>query len=250
MPVPKILILAVFGSNPALQKYQSTINYTHLLMSTEQQTIIEQVAKEVRKRLEGEGSGHDWWHIVRVWNMAKKIGREEGADMFIVELAALLHDIADWKFHDGDDTVGPRVAGEVLIEHKVEEGVIQQVQEIVSTISFKGAGVKSEMRTLEGKVVQDADRLDAIGAIGIARTFTYGGHVNRTMYNPEEKPVLHQTKEAYIKSSGPIINHFYEKLLLLKDRMNTQTAKNIAEERHKFMEEYLNRFFREWEGNA
>lgn len=219
-------------------------------MSTEQQTIIEQIAKEVRKRLEGEGSGHDWWHIVRVWNTAKKIGQEEGADMFIVELAALLHDIADWKFHDGDDTVGPRIAGEVLIEHKVEEGVIQQVQEIISTMSFKGAGVKSEMRTLEGKAVQDADRLDAIGAIGIARTFAYGGHKNRVMYNPEEKPVLHQTKEAYIKSSGPTINHFYEKLLLLKDRMNTQTAKNIAEERHTFMEEYLNKFFQEWEGMA
>lgn len=217
-------------------------------MSAEQQTIIEQVAREVEKRLEGEGSGHDWWHIVRVWNMAKRIGKEENADMFVVELAALLHDIADWKFYDGDDTVGPKIARQVLEKYSVSAEAINQVCAIIMGISFKGAGVKTEMETLEGKVVQDADRLDAIGAIGVARTFAYSGHKNRPMYDPNKKPSMHQSKEEYFKSESSTINHFYEKLLLLKDRMNTQTAKNIAEERHKFMEEYLDRFFQEWDG--
>ena len=219
-------------------------------MSAEQKTIIERVSTEVRNHLEGEGSGHDWWHIVRVWSMAKRIGQEEGTNMFVVELAALLHDIADWKFHDGDDTVGPRIAGEILLKLQVQPEVISRVQEIISTMSFKGAGVKTGMQTLEGKVVQDADRLDAIGAIGVARTFAYGGNKDRALYNPEEKPVLHQTKQDYIKSSGSTVNHFYEKLLLLKDRMNTNTARTIAEGRHKFMEDYLNRFFQEWDGKA
>ncbi len=181
--------------------------------------------------------------------MAQHIGKEENADMLVVELTALLHDIADWKFHGGDDTVGPKVARQILSEHNVSEGVITHVCEIISTMAFKGAGVKSEVRTLEGKVVQDADRLDAVGAIGVARTFAYGGHKGRAIYNPEQKPVIHQTKEEYIKGEeGPTINHFFEKLLLLKDRMNTQTAKRLAEGRHRFMEEYLDRFFQEWEG--
>lgn len=218
-------------------------------MSTEQQTI-EQIAKVVKARLEGEGSGHDWWHIARVWNMSKKIGLEEGANIFIVELAALLHDIADWKFHNGDDTVGPRIAGEILIAHKVPTDTTQQIQEIISTMSFKGAGVKSEMKTLEGKVVQDADRLDAIGAIGIARTFAYGGHANRVMHDPGKKPVLHQTKESYIQNTGTTINHFYEKLLLIKDLINTKSARKIAEGRHQFIKQYLDKFFQEWDGQS
>lgn len=218
-------------------------------MSTEQQRIVDHIAREAKKRLEGEGSGHDWWHIVRVWNMAKRIGREEKADMFVVELAALLHDIADWKFHNGDDTAGPRVAGEILGKYEVGADIVSHVQEIISTMSFsKNVGSKTGMRTLEGKVVQDADRLDALGAIGIARAFAYGGYKNQVMHDPCEKPVVHQTRESYRQSNRSTINHFYEKLLLLKEKMNTKTAKKIAERRQTFMEEYLENFFREWEG--
>ncbi len=200
--------------------------------------------------MEGEGSGHDWWHVYRVWNLAKHIAEKEAVDIAIVELAALLHDIADWKFHDGDDTVGPRVAGEILRKHGVSTDVIAIIGQIIQEGSFKGAGVKTTPSTLEGKVVQDADRLDAIGAIGIARAFAYGGHKNRVMYEPAIKPVMHQTKEEYSKNQGHTINHFYEKLLLLKDLMNTDTAKEMAKKRHVFMEEYLKRFYEEWEGET
>jgi uncharacterized protein len=217
-------------------------------MTTEQQKIIELVADEVKEKLDGEGSGHDWWHIVRVWNMAKHIGTKEKAEMFVVELAALLHDIADWKFHDGDDTMGSKVARQILEKYSASKESIDHVCNIIDNLSFKGAGVKSEMNNLEGKVVQDSDRLDAIGAIGVARTFVYGGYKNKEMYNPNIKPSLHQSKEEYFKNTSPTINHFYEKLLLLKDRMNTKTAKELAEGRHKFMEEYLDRFFLEWDG--
>ena len=170
--------------------------------------------------------------------------------MLIVELSALLHDIADWKFHDGDDSKGPKLAEQFLLENQVERGVIAPVIEIVASISYKGAGVATPMRTLEGKVVQDADRLDAIGAMGIARTFAYGGHKNRLIYHPDEKPVMHQSFEDYKKNTGHTINHFYEKLLLLKDRMNTASAKRIAEGRHEFMQMYLNQFYEEWDGKA
>lgn len=216
-------------------------------MNQEQQQIITQVAQDVRAKMSGDSS-HDWWHILRVWNMAKHLSQIEKADAFVVELGALLHDIADWKFHDGDDTVGPRVAGEILTDHGINPTVIDQVCEIISTISFKGATVPTPMSTLEGKIVQDADRLDAIGAIGIARTFAYGGNKNREMYNPEQKPTQHGSKEAYFNSGSHTINHFYEKLLLLKDRMNTHAAKQIAQARHQFMETYLEEFFKEWEG--
>lgn len=210
--------------------------------------LIEEISAIVKQRLEGEGSGHDWWHIYRVWKMARHIGIEEKANLLIVELAALLHDIADWKFTDGDDSVGPRVAGEILAEHNVSPEIIERVKVIIHEGSFKGAGVPTIPSTLEGKIVQDADRLDAIGAIGIARTFAYGGHKNRAMYDPNIKPELHQTKEAYAKNNGPIINHFYEKLLLLKDLMNTANAKRLAQSRHEFMEQYLDIFFKEWKG--
>ncbi len=209
--------------------------------------IIEQTQKFVRQRLEGDGSGHDWWHIERVRNMAVTLGREENADLFIVELGALLHDIADWKFHD-DLEAGPRAAREWLESLNAEPSAVDHVHEIVRDISFKGAGVKTDMRTLEGRIVQDADRLDAMGAIGIARAFAYGGHKNRVMHDPSQKPERHETFAAYRKNAGATINHFYEKLLLLKDRMNTASAKRMAEERHRFMEEYLERFHREWEG--
>ncbi len=209
--------------------------------------LIQSVAGDVRARMAGDSS-HDWWHVWRVWQMAKRIAKEENADVFVVELGALMHDIADWKFHDGDESVGPRVAGEVLAAHGVAADVIAQVRDIVATISYKGAGVATPMKTTEGKCVQDADRLDAIGAIGIARVFAYGGHKGRAMHDPDDRPVLHADKEAYKLSTGASVNHFYEKLLLLKDRMNTETAKRIAADRHAFMEAYLAEFYREWEG--
>jgi len=212
--------------------------------------IIEKTCQFVEQKLAGDGSGHDWWHIYRVWNLAKNIAAQEGANSLIVELSALLHDIADWKFHDGDDTKGPQMAEQFLLENKVAREVINPVVEIVATISYKGAGVATPIQTLEGKVVQDADRLDAIGAMGIARTFAYGGHKNRLMYHPDEKPVMHQSFAEYKKNTGHTINHFYEKLLLLKDRMNTGSAKQMAEGRHQFMQSYLDQFFEEWDGKA
>ncbi|MFA5990670.1 MAG: HD domain-containing protein [Candidatus Doudnabacteria bacterium] len=210
--------------------------------------IIKQISQEVRNKLDGESSGHDWWHVYRVWQMARHIGRKESANMLVVELAALLHDISDWKFNNGDDTVGPKMAKRLLLKHGVDKEIIDHVCEIMLTMSYKGAGVKTEMRTLEGKIVQDADRLDAIGAIGIGRTFAYGGHANLQMHNPDKKPVMHKTKEEYFKNPTATINHFYEKLLLLKDRMNTKTAKKLAVGRHEFMKKYLERFYKEWKG--
>ena len=212
--------------------------------------IIDKTCRFVEEKLAGEGSGHDWWHIYRVWNLAKNIAGQEGANLIIVELSALLHDIADWKFHNGDDSIGPKLAEQFLVENQVERRVIDPVIEIITSISYKGAGVPTPMNTLEGKVVQDADRLDAIGALGIARTFAYGGHKNRLIYHPEEKPVLHQSFEDYKKNDGHTINHFYEKLLLLKDRMNTASGKRLAEARHQFMQAYLDQFYKEWDGNA
>lgn len=212
------------------------------------QQIISAVAQEIQNRFAGEASGHDWWHICRVWKLAKELGRQEGADLFIVELAALLHDVADWKFHGGDDTVGPRVARQLLARYDVSKAETTHVCRIIETISFKGAGVATKMETLEGQVVQDADRLDAIGAIGIARVFAYGGHKKQPIHEPDQKPTLHQTKEDYFHNKGTTINHFYEKLLLLKERLNTPAAKEMASGRHQFMEQFLERFFQEWEG--
>ena len=214
-------------------------------------SIIDKTCQFVEEKLAGDGSGHDWWHIHRVWNLAKNIaGQEEGTNLMIVELSALLHDIADWKFHDGDENKGPQMAKQFLTANHVESSVIGPVVEIIASISYKGAGVPTPMKTLEGQVVQDADRLDAIGALGIARTFAYGGHKNRLIYHPEEKPVLHQSFEDYKKNQGHTINHFYEKLLLLKDRMNTASGKRLAEARHQFMQAYLDQFYKEWNGTA
>ena len=213
-------------------------------------SIIDKTCKFVEDKLAGEGSGHDWWHIFRVWTLAKKIAVEEKAQVEIVELGALLHDIADWKFHDGDDSIGPAIAREFLNNHNVEPNLSDSVIEIISTVSYKGAGGATPMKTLEGKIVQDADRLDAIGALGIARTFAYGGYKNRLIYHPDEKPVLHESYEDYKKNEGHTINHFYEKLLLLKERMNTNTGKRIAEGRHKFMQSFLDQFYKEWDGFA
>ena len=213
-----------------------------------EEAILKQTEEHIKNKLSGEGSGHDWWHVYRVWKNAIHVGKHENVNLFVVQLAALLHDISDWKFNDGDDDVGPKLAREWLEKVQVEEDMISHVCEIIKEMSFKGAGVKTPMRTKEGMVVQDADRLDAIGAIGIARTFAYGGHKNREIYNPNIKPDLHDSFKKYKSGTGPTINHFYEKLLLLKDLMNTETAKKIAEERHKFMEQFLDRFYKEWEG--
>ncbi len=210
--------------------------------------VIEAVKEYAKNTLSGEGSGHDWWHVYRVWKNAIHIGKGESVDMFVVEVAALLHDIADYKLHDGDETIGPKTARAFLETLAVDESVITHVCDIIATASFKGAGVTFSMKTKEGEVVQDADRLDALGAIGIGRTFAFGGHKGREMYNPEIAPQMHQTFEAYKQAKGTTLNHFYEKLLLLKDLMNTATAKKIAEERHEYMKEYVERFLQEWEG--
>lgn len=221
--------------------------YATISSVMDQPTVIQRTRDHVRSALEGDGSGHDWWHVERVRKTALSLAREEGADLFITELGALLHDIADWKFY-ADVEAGPRAAREWLESLSVEPHIVDQVCEIVRDISFKGAGVNTGMRTLEGRVVQDADRFDALGAIGIARAFAYGGSKNRVMHEPDAVPVLHASFDAYKNSRGTTLNHFYEKLLLLKDRMNTPTGKRLAEERHVFMEEYLRRFYEEWEG--
>lgn len=211
-------------------------------------SLIERAAAHVHAAMSGESSGHDWWHIERVWKLARRIGEAEGADLEVVELAALLHDLGDHKFHGGDLTVAPRVASEWLREAGADETLIAHVAEIIGTLSFKGAGVQTPMRTLEGQVVQDADRLDAIGAIGIARTFAYGGWKGQEMHDPTQPPAPHDSFEAYQRGRTTTINHFYEKLLLLKDRMNTPTARQIAEARHAYMEGFLQQFYAEWDG--
>lgn len=210
--------------------------------------IISQTSAHVKQAMLGEGSGHDWWHIHRVWLNAKQIAQHEQADMLVVELAALLHDIADWKFHDGDETKGAQVAQAWLGQFDIKQETVSHICQIITDLSYKGAGVSTPMPSIEGKIVQDADRLDAIGAIGIARTFAYGGSKRREIYNPDIKPELHASFEAYKKSEGTTINHFYEKLLLLKDRMNTQTARRIAETRHELMLNFLDSFYKEING--
>lgn len=211
------------------------------------QALIEATAAHVEAAMSGEGSGHDWWHVYRVWHMAQRLCALEGADDTVVQLAALLHDLGDHKFHGGDASVGPRMAREWLTQQGAPDGVIDHVAEIIRDLSFKGAGIETPMRTLEGRIVQDADRLDAIGAVGVARTFAYGGHKNRLMYDPNIPPQMHGSFEAYKSSTAPTINHFYEKLLLLKDRMNTDAARQIAESRHQFMEAFLAQFYAEWD---
>ncbi|HVW98492.1 MAG TPA: HD domain-containing protein [Mucilaginibacter sp.] len=207
--------------------------------------VIAETEAFVRQTLENAEGGHDWWHIYRVWQNAKRIAETEQVDMRVVELAALLHDIADAKFHDGDEEIGPRVAGEFLTSKQVEPGIIHHVQQVIRHISFKSGFGNEAFRSAELDVVQDADRLDAIGAIGIARAFNYGGFKGREIYNPGIKPNLNLTKEQYKNSTAPTINHFYEKLLLLKDKMNTATGRKLAAQRHEFMLAYLDQFFSE-----
>jgi len=212
--------------------------------------IILGVAKEIEKRMSGEGTGHDWWHVYRVWQMAKRIGKAEKADLYMAELAALLHDVADWKFTGGDFEAGPKQALKLLSSLKVDSETTTKVTDIVRNISFKGAGEENKIKTLEGKIVQDADRLDAIGAVGIARAFAYGGHKGREIFNPQGEVKHHDSFEEYKKGADSTLHHFYEKLLLLKDRMNTKTAKEIATSRHQYLEDFLGRFYKEWEGKA
>ena len=213
-----------------------------------QPEIINKKIVFVKETLKAAEGGHDWWHIERVYNNAKKIAATENVNHFIVELGALLHDIADAKFHEGDKNIGPAKARAFLQILKVEDDVIDHVEKIIRNISFKGGNFAAAFSSPELAVVQDADRLDAMGAIGIARAFNYGGFKNREMYNPGIKPDMEMTKEAYKKSAAPTINHFYEKLLLLKERMNTSTGKKMAAERHLFMEKYLEQFYNEWDG--
>jgi uncharacterized protein len=212
------------------------------------QQLINSTITFVKQTLANAEGGHDWWHIYRVWQLAKHIAAVEKVDVLVVELGALLHDIADAKFHDGDESVGPKLAQDFLLSQGVNQQLIEHIVNIINNISFGGGNQKQLFNSPELAVVQDADRLDALGAIGIARTFNYGGYKNREMYNPEIKPNLHMTKEEYRNNSAPTLNHFYEKLLLLKDRMNTQTGKQIAEKRHQFMELFLAEFYAEWGG--
>lgn len=212
--------------------------------------IIQKTINYVKEVLFKAEGGHDWWHIFRVWKLSKHIAKFEEVDLFIVELGALLHDIADSKFHNGDEKIGALKARQFLTSLKVEESVIIHVENIINNISFKGGNQKRTFTSKELNVVQDADRLDAIGAIGISRAFNYGGYKNREIYNPKIEPNLTMTKEEYKKSTAPTINHFYEKLLLLKDRMNTKTGKAMAKHRHQFMKKFLDEFYKEWSGKA
>lgn len=212
--------------------------------------IIENTKFFVKESLKNAEGGHDWFHIQRVYNNAKAIAEGEDVDDFIVELGALLHDIADYKFHNGNENMGPEIASEFLKKQGVAPEVIHHVVKIIENVSFKGGNNGQDFHSTELKIVQDADRLDAIGAMGIARTFNYGGFKNRLIYDPEIKPKLNMTKEEYKTSTAPTINHFYEKLLLLKDRMNTKTGREIAEKRHRFMEDFLEQFYAEWKGMA
>jgi len=212
--------------------------------------IIDKTIQFVQTTLQGAEGGHDWFHIERVWKNAKLIAKSEDVNLFIVELGALLHDIADSKFYDGDENIGPILSRDFLQSLGIDENTIQHIENIIKNISYKNSldTNSNKFTSKELDVIQDADRLDAIGAIGIARAFNYGGFKNMEIYNPGIKPKLKQSKEAYKKSAAPTINHFYEKLLLLKDMMNTKTAMAIAEKRHEFMEQYLNQFYQEWEG--
>lgn len=208
--------------------------------------IIQNTIQFVKEKLEGAEAGHDWFHIERVWKLSKKIAQAEDCNLEVVELSALLHDIADPKFHNGDETVALKISREFLESQNVEEEIIQQVLFIIQNISFKNRNeVPADLPT-ELKIVQDADRIDAIGAIGVARTFNFGGFKNNLMYHPDIQPKLNMSKEEYKKSNGTTINHFYEKLLLLKDLMNTNEGKKIAEERHQFMLTFLDQFMKEW----
>lgn len=210
-----------------------------------QNEVLKRTEDHIKELFDGEGSGHDWWHIFRVRNLALKISEHEGGERFTIEMAALLHDLDDWKLQTDNNASKAEVW---LKQMDVEAAQQEKILQVISEVSFKGAEVETATTSKEAKIVQDADRLDAIGAIGIARTFAYGGNKNRLMYDPSIPPVMHNSFDDYKKSTAPTINHFYEKLLLLKERLNTSAALQIANERHVFMETFLDRFFGEWNG--
>jgi len=212
-----------------------------------QNDIIQKTTEYIKQEFGDDSSGHDWWHIYRVWKNAITICKHEKADLFIVQLAALLHDLDDWKFSENEDET-PRRAKAWMESCGVDSKINDAVCEIIMHVSYKGAQVENKMKSIEGFIVQDADRLDAIGAIGIGRAFAYGGYKNRPLYDPEMPNQMHASFEQYKNSKSATINHFYEKLLLLKDMMNTNTAKKIAEQRHEIMLNFLNQFMNEWEG--
>jgi uncharacterized protein len=213
-------------------------------------SLIDNTIVFVKEKLQNAEAGHDWFHIERVYKNALRIASDEECDLTIVKLGALLHDIADSKFNDGDETIGPKVARAFLESQNTSEETIVHVINIIENISFKGGNFEKKFSSKELEIVQDADRLDALGAIGIARTFNYGGFKNRQLYNPEISPKLNMSKEEYKNSESPTLNHFYEKLLLLKDKMNTPTGKKLAEKRHQFMEHFLAQFYAEWDGEV
>lgn len=210
-----------------------------------QEELLNVLRNRVKREFEGEGTGHDWWHVVRVVNNAIRIAKEENGDLFLVEIAALVHDVGDHKFHSEEDAQ-EKLITKLLTEVGLDKLMINQVLEIASTVSYKGANVATNPDSLEGRIVQDADRLDAIGAVGIARAFAYGGNKNRLLYHPDQNPTLHDDFLSYKSDNGHTINHFYEKLLLLKDRMQTESGKRMAEQRHAYMENFLEQFYEEW----
>jgi uncharacterized protein len=210
--------------------------------------LINKTIKFVKEKLNAAEGGHDWFHIERVYKNALLIAKDTNCDLVVVQLGALLHDIADSKFHNGDESIGPKTARLFLESENVSEDTTEHVINIIENISFKGGNFEKKFSSTELDIVQDADRLDAIGAIGVARAFNYGGFKNRALYNPEIAPLTNMTKEEYKSNNAPTINHFYEKLLLLRDKMNTETGKQIAAERHQFMESFLAQFYAEWDG--
>ncbi len=219
-----------------------------LFQNMNNEKLVENTISFVKIQLKNAEGGHDWFHIERVYKNTLAIAKNEKCDLLVCQLGALLHDIADSKFHNGDEKIGPKTARYFLENENVSEEIIEHVIQIIENISFKGGNFEKKFNSIELQVVQDADRLDAIGAIGIARTFNYGGFKNRTIYNPEIQPNLKMSKEEYKNSNAPTINHFYEKLLMLKDKMNTDSGKKMAEKRHEFMETFLEQFFEEWNG--
>lgn len=214
----------------------------------DEKELIRRTADHVSEVMADDSSGHDWWHVYRVWKMAIRLATATEANIVVVELGALLHDIADWKLNDGDLEIGPRVAREWLESHNTDPEIIDQVSNIVAGGSFIGAGVPDKAYSLESQIVQDADRLDALGAVGVGRAFAFGGAHHRLMYDPAIKPAYHESFESYKSSASPTINHFYEKLFLLKDRMHTAIGREIAEERHQYMVDFIDRFYKEWHG--
>ena len=213
--------------------------------------LVTVTAQFIEQKFADEGSGHDWAHIRRVWLMARRLAADSPeANQQITELGALLHDIADWKFHGGDYEAGPRAARAWLLSQHAPEEVIARVETIIREVSFKGLGVETPVSSLEAALVQDADRLDAIGAVGIGRAFAYGGHKGRPLHDPAVPPVTHESFASYQQSTAPTLNHFYEKLLHLKDRLQTPAARAVAEQRHAFMEAFVARFLAEWDGEA